>query len=235
MEEQALALALKVASHIGHPVMIATFALLIAASVFALALRAKRHLMAGVLAAGIIVLGVAPFAASAFLQSRGVYHVQVVVLRPDQSPVDIAQVKSSNGGELKMAAGGWQLDIPPQARPAGGIITLSAFAKDEFLKGRSTLVLAQDYYPTAAIQLVADTSAMVRGVVVDEDLGAIAGATVSIDGYPDQAVTDQRGNFVLPAHAGKGQIVEVRVQKGQLTGRLSAPAGKTVEVILSRE
>jgi hypothetical protein len=233
MEEQALAL--KVASHIGHPVMIATFALLIAASVFALALRAKRHLMAGVLAAGIIVLGVAPFAASAFLQSRGVYHVQVVVLRPDQSPVDIAQVKSSNGGELKMVAGGWQLDIPPQARLAGGIITLSAFAKDEFLGGRSTLVLAQDYYPTATIQLVADTSAMVRGVVVDEDLGAIAGATVSIDGYPDQAVTDQKGNFVLPAHAGNGQMIEVQAQKGPLAGRLSAPAGKTVEVILSRE
>jgi sugar lactone lactonase YvrE len=76
---------------------------------------------------------------------------------------------------------------------------------------------------------------MVRGVVVDEDLGAIVGATVSITGYSDVAVTDQKGNFVLPAHAGKGQIVEVHARKGQLTGSLSAPAGKVVEVILSRE
>jgi hypothetical protein len=233
MEEQVLAL--KIAGHIGHPVMVAAFALVIAASVFALLLRAKRPLLAGITAMGILVLGIAPFAASAFLQSRGVYHVQVVVLRPDQSPADIAQVKSSNGGELEMVAGGWQLDIPPQSRPADGKLTLSASVKDEFLKGSSTLVLAQDYYPTAAIQLVADTSAMVRGVVVDEDLRAIVGATASIAGYSDVVVTDQKGNFVLPAHAGKGQMVEVQAQKDRLTGHLSVPAGKVVEVIISRE
>lgn len=231
MEEQAL----KIASHIGHPVTVAAFALVVAASVFVLALRAKKPLMAWIVAAGIIVLGVAPFAASAFLQSRGVYHVQVVVVGPAQSPVEIAQVKSSNGGELKMVEGGWELDIPPQTQPVDGKVTLLASVKDEFLKGTSTLVLAQDYYPTATIQLGADTSAMVRGVVVDEDLRAIAGAKVSIPGYSDVAVTDQKGNFVLPAHAGKGQIVEVRAQKDHLTGRLSAPAGKVVEVIISRE
>jgi hypothetical protein len=235
MEEQALTLLLKLAGHIGHPVAVAAFAVVIAASVFALALRAKRPVIGSIMAAGIIVLGVAPFVASGFLQTRGVYHVQVVLLRPDQSPVDIAQVKSSNGGELKMVAGGWELDIPQQARPADGKLTLSASVKDEFLKGKSTLVLGQDYYPTATIQLVAETSAMVRGVVVDEDLGAIAGATVSIDDYPEVAVTDQKGNFVLPAHAGKGQMIEIHAQKGQLTGRLSAPAGKVVEVIISRE
>ena len=209
MEEQALAPALKLAGHIGHPVMVAAFAVVIAASVFALALRAKRPFTAWIVAAGIIILGVAPFAASAFLQTRGVYHVQVVLVRPDQSPVDIAQVKSSNGGELKMVAGGWELDIPPQTRPDDGTVTVSASVKDEFLKGRSTLALAQDYYPTTTIQLVAETSAMVRGVVVDEDLGTVAGATVSITGYSDVAVTDQKGNFVLPAHAGEGQMVEV--------------------------
>jgi len=235
MEEQAPTLLLELAGHIGHPVAVAAVAVVIAASVFAVALRAKKPVIGSILAAGIIVLGVAPFVASSLLQTRGVYHVQVVLLRPDQSTVDIAQVKSSNGGELKMVAGGWELDIPQQARPADGKLTLSASVKDEFLKGKSTLVLGQDYYPTATIQLVAETSAMVRGVVVDEDLGAIAGATVSIDDYPEVAVTDQKGNFVLPAHAGKGQIVEIYAQKGQLTGRLSAPAGKAVEVIISRE
>ena len=235
MEEQALALVLRIAGHIGHPVAVAAFALVIAASVFALALRARRPLMAWVVAIGIVVLGVAPFAAAAFLQSRGVYHVQVVVVRPDQSPVEIAQVKSSNGGELKMVGDEWELDIPPQTRPAHSKVTLSASVKDEFMKGSSTLVLAQDYYPTATIQLVAETSAMLRGVVVNEDLGAVAGARVSIVGYSDVAVTDQKGNFVLAAQAGKGQMVEVRAQKGQLIGSLSAPAGKVVEVIISHE
>jgi len=235
MEEQSLFLLLKIAGHIGHPGTVAAFALVVAASVFALLLRAKKPLTAWFAAAGIIVLGVAPLATSTFLQSRGVYHVQLVVLRPDQSLADIAQVKSSNGGELKMAEAGWQLDIPAQSRPGEGKLTLSASVKDEFLKGSSMLVLTEDYYPTATIQLVAETSAMVRGVVVDENLGAIAGATVSIAGYSDVAVTDQKGNFVLPAHAGKGQMVEVQAQKGQLTGHLSAPAGKTVEVIISSE
>jgi|SRR5208282_418577 len=235
MEELALTLVLKIAGHIGHSATVALFALVIAASAFALLFRTKRALLAGITAAGIIILGITPFAASAFLQSRGVYHVQVLVVRPDESSADIAQVKSSNGGEMKMVAGGWELDIPPQSRPADGKLTLSASVKDEFLNGRSTLVLAQDYYPTATIQLVAETSAMLRGVVVDEDLGAIAGATVSIDGYSDVAVTDQKGNFVLPAHAGKGQMVEVHAQKDQLTGHLSAPAGKVAEVIISRE
>jgi hypothetical protein len=231
MEEQAL----KLAGHIGHPATVAAVAFVIAAAVCALLVRAKQSVLTCLAAALILVLGVAPYAASNYLQSHGIYHVQVVLLRPDQSVVDIAQVKSSTSGELKMVAGGWELDIPPRTRPADGQVTFSASVKDEFLKGKSTLDLAQDYYPTATIQLVAETSAMLRGVVVNEDLGAIAGATVSIDGYPDVAVTDQKGNFVLPAHAGKGQMVEVNAKKGQLTGHLSAPAGKTVEVILSRE
>ena len=76
---------------------------------------------------------------------------------------------------------------------------------------------------------------MLRGVVVDEGLRAIAGAKVSIDGVPDVAVTDSKGNFVLPAHAGNGQMVEVRARKGAMVGHLSTPAGKVVEVILSSD
>jgi hypothetical protein len=231
MEEQAL----RIAGHIGHPRMVAAFALLIAASALALLLRQKRPALAAIAAAAILALGSAPFAASSILKSRGVYHIQVVVLRPDQSPVEIAQVRASTGGELKMDGSGWALDISPQSRPADGTITFFASAKDEFLNGKSTLVLAQDYYPTATIQTVAETSAILRGVVVDEDLRAIAGATVSINGNSDKAVTDQKGNFVLPAHVGKGQLVEVQAKKGQLKGHLSARAGKTAEIILSRE
>lgn len=236
MEEQALVLALKLAGHIGHPLAVAAFAVVFAVLAFALAIRARRPFLASIVAAGIVVLGFAPLAASAFLQSRGVYHVQVVLVRPDQSPVDIAQVKSSNGGEVKMVGSGWELDIPPQARPADGKLTLSAAAKDEFLKGASTLVLAHDYYPTVTIQLVPDASAKVRGVVVDEDMKAVAGATVSIVGDLGDTVTDQKGNFVLPVHPGPpGQMVELRAQNGKLTGHLSILAGKVAEIIISRE
>jgi hypothetical protein len=231
MHEQAL----KLASHVPHPERIAVIALILAAIAFALLFRAKKPFLASILAVALIVLGLVPWVALHSLRSQGVYHVQVVLLRPDQTPVDIAKVNSSNGGELKMVAGGWELDVPQQARPADGKLTFSAAVKDEFLKGSSTLVLADDYYPITTIQLVADTSAMVRGVVVTEDLTAVAGATVSIEGYPDVVVTDKLGNFVLPGHAGKGQTVEILARKGQVTGHLAAPAGKVVEVILGRE
>jgi hypothetical protein len=225
MQEQAL----KLASRVPHPEMIAAFALMLAAIAFAILFRAKKPFVASVVAAGLIVLGFAPWVASHSLRSNGVHHVQVVVVRPDRSSVEIAQVKSSNGGELRMVADAWELDISPQIRPADGKLTLSASVKDEFLRGSSTLVLGDDYYRTATIQLVADTSAMVRGVVVNEDLTAVAGATVSIDGYPDVAVTDQKGNFALPGHAGKGQMVEVRAKKDHSTGQFSAPAGKVLK------
>jgi hypothetical protein len=83
--------------------------------------------------------------------------------------------------------------------------------------------------------MVAETSAMVRGVVVDENLAEVAGARVSVGDYPEAAVTNAKGNFVLPAHAGQGQMVEIHARRGNLTGHLSAPAGKAVEVVLSNE
>lgn len=231
MYEQAL----KIASHITHPVTTATFALVLASSAFALALRSKKPHTAWVLAAGIIILGLGPLAASTFLQSRGVYRVRVAVLGLNRSPVEDARVTSSNGGEPKKVEGGWEFDIPPQSRPADGGLKLFASEKNAFLVGSSTLVLDKDYFPTVEIQLDRDTSATVRGDVIDEHRRSVSGATVSIPGYPNVATTDAMGNFVLPAHAADGQIVRLRAQKNQLTADVSVPAGdKPVELILKR-
>lgn len=226
---------LRIASHIPHPLAAAGFALVLSVVVVALLLRAKKTFLAAAIGLVIFVLGFAPLAASAILRSRGVYRIRVVLIRPDDSVADIAQVRSSIGGELKMVGDGWELEIPQQSRPADGKVTFTASVKDEFLAGKSTLVLVDDYYPTATIELDAVTSAKLRGVVVDEGMHAITGAQVSIEGCPDVAVSDAKGNFVLLAHAGNGQMVEVHAKKGQLTGHLSAPAGKAVEVILSSE
>ena len=230
MQEQAL----KIASHITHPVTVAAFASVLA-TVLGLALRAKRSRIAWVLAAGIIILGLAPLVASTFLQSRGVYRVRVIVLGLDKSPADDAHVISSNGGEPKKIEGGWEFDIPPQSRPADGRLKLFASMKSAFLAGNSTLVLDKDYFPTVEVQLNRDTSATVRGNAKDEQGRSVAGAHVSIPGYPDVAVTDQMGNFVLPAHAADGQMVRLRAQKDQLTADVSAPAGDApVELILKQ-
>lgn len=228
MQEQAL----KIASHITHPVTVAAFAMVFAASAFGLALRAKKTRIAWILAGGIVVLGLAPLGASTFLQSRGVFRVRVVVLGPDQLPVDDARVSSSTGGEPKKVESGWEFDIPPQTRPADGKVTLFASVKSAFLTGTKTLILSEDYYPTTTIQLAADTSAMIRGIVVDENRRSVAGAHVSILGYSDTVVTDEMGNFALAAHAADGQIVQVRAQKDQWVGSMSVPAGKPLELTI---
>jgi hypothetical protein len=225
---------LRLATHIPHPRAVAGCFLVLAVVLFAF-LRVKSRVFASIAAAAVIFVGLVPLITTAYAKSQNIYRVRLVVIRPDQSPADIAQVRTANGGELKMVDAGWQLDIPPQMRPADGAVTFFADVKDEFLVGKSTLLLADDFYPTATVQLTAVTSAMLRGVVVDEDLRAVAGATVSVEGYPDAVVTDKLGKFALPAHAGNGQKIEVTAKKGRSMGRLSTPAGKTVEIIMSSE
>jgi hypothetical protein len=223
---------LRLVSHIPHPETVILVSLVLAVVVFILARRAEKVVIGSIAAIAIILLGLAPLVLAKFVKSEDVYHVQLVVVRPDKSLADIAQVKSDNG-EPRMVPGGWELDILREKRPADGKVIFSATVKDEFLSGKSTILLAEDFYPTATVQLTAVTSATFRGVVVDEDLTAVAGASVSIEGYPDVAVTDRLGKFTIPAHAGNGQVVEVRARKGQLSGRVSAPAGKVAEIIMN--
>jgi len=226
--------ALEFASHITHPATVAVFAAVLAAFLFSLAIKKKQSRITWLLTAVVLILGLAPLLSSTYLQSRGLYIVRVFVLGLDKQPVDDARVTSSNGGEAKKIQGGWEFDIPPQSRPADGRLKLFASEKNAFLTGNSTLVLDKDYFPAVEIQLERDTSAVVRGVVLDERGRSVAGARVSIPGYPDVAVTNDEGNFVLPAHAADGQIVQVRAQKDQLVGTLSVPAGRTVELVVKR-
>ena len=225
--------ALEIASHITHPATVAAFALVFAAFALAAALKARRPRLAMILAVTIVVLGLAPLAASTFLQSRGVYRIRVVVLAPDKQPVHNAEL-STVGGEIKKADGSWELEIPPQTRPADGKLSLFASVKDAFLAGSSTLVLADDYYPTATIQLAPLPPVIFRGIVKDELGKSVAGAHVSISGYQEIATTNEMGNFELPAHAAEGQMVSVHAEKGNLVADLSVPAGATAELVLRK-
>ena len=228
--------ALKLVNHITHPVTVVAVALVIAAYAFFACLRSKKPKLATVLALSIAALGVSPLAASTYLESRGLYRVRVVVLGPGQSPNQDALVSSSVGGEPKRVVDGWEFDIPPQTRPADHKMILFASEKSEFLSGSSTVILGNDYYPTTTIQLAADSSATVRGVVIDEQRRPVADATVSVSGYSDIVETDKMGNFALPAHAAEGQMVEIRAKKDRLIAKMSVPAGHMpVELILRQQ
>ncbi|MFZ0479344.1 MAG: hypothetical protein WAL71_09355 [Terriglobales bacterium] len=231
MPEQVL----KIAGHVPYPETVAIAALVLAIVAFVVQFRLKRRIAGSLAGIAILALGLTPLAASHILHVRNVYHIQVFLVRPDKTPIYYAQLKSTPVDDLQISEGGWRLDIPPQFRPADGKVTFSAEVKDEFLKGNSMFILAGDYYPTVTIPLVADTSAKVRGVVVDEGMAAVFGAAVSVAGYPDVVLTDKHGNFSLPAHAGNGQLVEVRAEKDGIMTRMNAPAGKAIEVILGSE
>ena len=227
--------ALEISSHITHPVTVAVFAAVLAAYLFSIAIKKRQSLITWFLTTIVLILGLAPLLSFTYLQSRGLYRVRAVVLGTDKLPDNDAQVISSNGGEPKKVEGGWEFDIPPQSRPADGKLKLFASEKNAFLAGSSTLALDKDYFPTVEIQLDRDTSATVRGDVIDEHRRSITGARVSIPGYSDVAVTDEMGNFILPAHAADGQMVRLRAQKDQLTADVSVPAGNApVELILRR-
>jgi len=223
---------LRIAGHIPYSELLAIASLVLAVIIFAFQFRARRIVLGSICAFMILAIGSTPFLVAHALEARGIYHVQVCLVGPDQSPIYYAQIKPSTPGEVRIYEGGWRLDIPRQARPADGKISFSAAVKEEFLLGSSTLQLERDYYPTVTIHMVPDTSAELRGIVVNEDRVAVEGATVSMDGYPDVAVTDKKGNFILPAHVGNGQMVDVRAQKGAMIGHMTAKTGKTAEIIL---
>jgi len=160
-----------------------------------------------------MVLGFAGFLVKVLAAPQlSLYRVRVTVTDPQGTPVDDAQVWSSLGGEPKRVAGGWEFEIPVGRKPTDGKLTVFAAAPSAFLKGRAELVLARDYNPAVIIPLQKDTAANVRGLVVDESGGAVAGARVSIAGH-DGVLTDGSGGFLLLAHAAEGQQILLHIEK----------------------
>jgi len=145
---------------------------------------------------------------------NGVYRVRIIVLGPDGNPAEDAAVVSSLGGETKKVAGGWELDIP-SARPGSSRrLTVQAAEPSAFLQGSAEIDLGEDREPSVTIRLRADSSAKVRGAVVDAEGRALAGVRVSVAGREAEGViTGTDGGFVLAAGASTGQQVQLSAEK----------------------
>jgi hypothetical protein len=226
--------ALELASRITHPYSVAAFALVFAAMALLFAMKAKKPRIAWLLAASLLALGIAPLVTSTFLASRGIYHIRVVVLGTDGQPLSQANVSSPAGGEWKKSGVSWEFDLPPQAKPSGGQIMFYAAAKDSYLAGNSSLTLQEDYLPTVTIQLRPLPQVAVRGTVIDENGKSVAGARVAVLGYPDIAISNEMGNFSLPAHHAEGQYLSVRAEKGDRATEINAVAGADVQLVLRK-
>jgi hypothetical protein len=171
-----------------------------------------------------------PIVGSLYVQAQKrpeIYRVRITVLDPARVPVDAATVWSSIGGEPKKVAGGWQFDIPFASKPADGKLVVYAKVENTPLTGETALQLADDYNPAATIVLGRDDSATVRGIVIDDSGAAVQGVSVSVIGYGVEAViTGADGEFSVPAHAAKGEMVRLHAQKeGYVAVNQDHPAG----------
>jgi hypothetical protein len=163
----------------------------------------------------------------------GIYRVRVTVVDPQGTPTEEAKVWSSFDFIPKKVAGGWQVDIPAGAKPKEGSLTIFASRESAFLTGTASLDLKDDPNPAVIIRLSRDTSAKVRGQVVDGKNHAVVGARVFVIGYESEAViTKEGGNFELPAHAALNQPILLHAEKsGYPAVKLWHPAGDAPAVL----
>jgi hypothetical protein len=145
--------------------------------------------------------------------SIAIYRVRVSVLDSEQTLVEEAEVRPLPGGEVKKVAGGWEIDIPAVNKPADGTLKIYVAKPSAFLKGEASLRLDKDPNPTVEIHLRRDTTAHVKGKVIDSSSQALVGAWVNVVGFERERVkTGSGGEFDLPAHAAEGQSVRLHAE-----------------------
>lgn len=203
----------KIITDIKTVISLIAFALAVVLSVTVAYLRSKRRKIP--IAFWIVILMLVMIGVIATLYKPGdIYRVRVTVLNPEKIPVEDAKVWSSFGGEPKRVSGGWQFDIPSASKPHDDKLTVFASQESAFLTGEAEVTLDKDYNPAVTINLRHSDTARVRGQVVDGRNHAVVGARVFVVGYEsDAAVTQEGGNFDLPAHAAVDQQVLLHAEK----------------------
>lgn len=171
-------------------------------------------------AACICILGLAPILADAWLKAKpsgppDVYHLRVIVLDPQHTPATGATLRTAALNDTATNDQGIaELTIPRATLSADGKITIYAGLDSAGLHASKDIQLAADPNPTATIELTATRDAVVSGLVEDDQLHAIAGATVSILGG-ESGLTKADGTFTLKANAAAGQTVRLHAEKAR--------------------
>lgn len=161
------------------------------------------------------------------------YRVQVNVVNAQNEPVPDFKIWTSLDNTKRDASGSWSFEVPEVKKPPAGEVTVYADKKSAYLKGEVVVRLAENYNLTVPLVLLKDTSARVRGRVLDERGGAAGGALVHVPGHESEGVTTgPDGRFDLPAHAAPDERVQLYAVKGRADTREWFAAGG-VEVTLT--
>jgi Carboxypeptidase regulatory-like domain len=142
-----------------------------------------------------------------------IYHLRVLVVDEKDKLIEDAKVRLSISNEAKKLDGAWQFDIPNASKPQDGQLKIFASQDNEYLKGEANYKLDKDPNPTIKVRIIKDLSSKVSGIVVDENNRAIPGATVSLVGSQEKTLTNETGQFILPAHAADGEFIRLHIEK----------------------
>jgi hypothetical protein len=229
--------ALEIASKLTLPIPVVGFALVFVVIAYYLALRSRKRnvalfLLVALLA--VILLGLAPLFASVYVRTQVIYRISLQVLGTDGQSVRTAVVTSLPPAQIKKMDAVWEVEIPPQIRPADGTVLLTASVSDAYLQGSTKITLARDYFPIASIQLAPLPAVTVRGTVLDDHGRPLPEAKVALEGYPEVATTNEMGNFQIASRHARGQQVTVMAQKDGASAKKTGPAGDGFELILRK-
>jgi hypothetical protein len=145
--------------------------------------------------------------------------VSIEVIGPDKQRVSTADVSSLPAAQIKKADGTWELEVPPQVRPADGTFVLSASLKEAFLAGSTKVVLADDYFPCNNPTCDSPFSPRSRNGHRRPGKAGCRRENVAIEGYTEIAKTNEMGNFEVPSHHASGQQISVVAKKNGKTAK----------------
>lgn len=168
-------------------------------------------------------------------ETPGIYQLRVTVISPQRVPIDDAKVTTNVGGEPSRVTGGWQFDIPDAKLPRSRQIKVFVEHPASFTRGDAIVTFGEQRVLATEVVLAKDTSAQVRGIVVDKTGRAVSGARVSVVGFDDEGVvTHADGGFILSAHAAEGETVRLHAEKGRWVVNQDQPAGGAAMTIQLR-
>ena len=121
---------------------------------------------------------------------------------------------SRPGNEALAVKGGYQVDIPFNKAQSDRNVHFLVTEKNTYYVGDADLHLGRDTNPQVIIKMHLNTqNVTVGGIVEDSRRNGLGGARVFVVGESEGMITGPGGIFSLPAHAPKGQQVQLHAEK----------------------